>query len=172
VFPKPYAEQVEQLTIGMVAFVEMTGAEFAKWRELSVKEYAADKVRAGNYDEEKALESSEKEFSSFLPEGPKTKGHYLYSVVDERSNERVGIIWYGETRGGTKDTIWIYDIHMHEQFRGRGYGTAALRLLEDRARGLGKNKIGLQVFAHNERARKLYAELGYVPTNIMMTKDL
>jgi RimJ/RimL family protein N-acetyltransferase len=156
----------------MVVFVEMTGPEFANWRESSVREYAADKVRAGNYDEEKALESSEKEFSSLLPEGLKTKGHYLYSVVDDRSDERVGIIWYGELRGGTKDTIWIYDIHIHEHFRGQGYGTAALRLLEDKARGLGKKKLGLQVFAHNERARKLYAELGYVPTSIAMTKDL
>jgi RimJ/RimL family protein N-acetyltransferase len=156
----------------MVVFVQLNESEFAKWRESSVREYAADKVRAGNFDEEHSIEDSEKEHSSFLPDGLKTNGQYLYSVVDERDGRRVGTIWYGEIRDIRKDTIYIYDIHVDEWFRGRGYGTAALRLVEDRARELGKKRIALHVFAHNERARKLYEELGYRPTNITMAKNL
>ncbi len=156
----------------MVVFVQLDEPEFAKWRESSVREYAADKVRAGSSDEEHSIGNSEKEYNSILPDGLETNGQYLYSVVDERDNQRVGIIWYGEIRGDRKDIIFIYDILIDERFRGRGYGTATLRLVEERARELGKKRITLHVFAHNERARKLYEELGYRPTNVMMAKDL
>lgn len=149
----------------------MNGPESAKWRESSVREVAADIVRAGNGDEEHSIENAEKQVSSFLPGGPKTNGQYLCSVVDERDDQRVGVVWYGEFPP-RKDTVYIYDIHIDERFRGRRYGTAALRFVEGRARELGKKRIALHVFGHNERARKLYEELGYKPTNISMAKNL
>jgi ribosomal protein S18 acetylase RimI-like enzyme len=71
-----------------------------------------------------------------------------------------------------KDTLFIYDIVIEEHLRGKGYGRAALLLLEDVARALGKRRISLHVFAHNDRARRLYEELGYRPTNIVMAKEL
>lgn len=156
----------------MVAFIKLDGNEFAKWRETSVREYAADRVRAGNSDEEHSMESAEKEFNELLPDGPNTNGQYIYSVVEERDSQRVGVIWYGEPPGDRKDTIYIYDVRIDERFRGRGYGTATLRLVEERAKDLRKKRISLHVFAHNERARKLYEELGYKPTNITMAKGL
>lgn len=155
----------------MVVFVQLDGPEFARWRETSVREYAADRVKSGYDDKEHSVENAENQLNSLLPDGPKTKGHYLCSVVDERDNQQVGVIWYGEIPS-LKDAIFIYDIRIDEGFRGRGYGKAVLRLVEDRARELGKTRIALQVFAHNERARRLYEELGYKPTSVMMGKDL
>ena len=155
----------------MVALVQLTEPEFEKWRESAVREYAAELVRAGNDDEAHSIENAEGQLRSLLPYGPMTNGHYIYSVVDERDGKPVGIIWYGEAPP-RNDTIFIYDIHIDELFRGQGYGTAVLRLVEEKARGLGKERIGLQVFGHNERAQKLYRELGYRPINIIMAKEL
>jgi RimJ/RimL family protein N-acetyltransferase len=155
----------------MVVFVQLDGSEFARWRETSVREYAADRVRAGYDDKEHSVENAENQLKSLLPDGPNTSGHYLCSVVDERENKHVGIIWYGEVPTSS-DTIFIYDIRIDEGFRERGYGKAVLKLVDDRARELGKKRVALQVFAHNERARKLYEELGYKPTSVMMGKDL
>ena len=156
----------------LVTLVEMTEPEFAKWKEQAVAEYAADRVRAGNDTEDGAVDRSRKEFDSFLRDGLKSKGHHLFTVVDESSKQKIGVVWYGDAPGGRTDMVWIYDIRIDENQRGRGYGTAVLALVEERARELGKNRIGLQVFGHNEGAHRLYEKIGYKATNIAMAKDL
>jgi ribosomal protein S18 acetylase RimI-like enzyme len=156
----------------MVILVEMTGVEFAEWKEEAVPEYAADKIRAGNDIEDGSVERSRKEFDSLLPAGPKTNGHHLLSVVDEKTNRRVGMVWYGDAPGRRTDMLFIYDIRVDKAQRGKGYGTATLRLVEEEAKKLGKKRIGLHVFGHNPGARELYERLGYKATNINMAKDL
>lgn len=157
----------------MVTLVPMTEEEFSKWLEPSVKEYAADKVRAGNEEEAGSLERAQQEFRHYLPDGIGTKDHHLYSIVDEKRNgQRVGVLWFGELPRGPRNTLFLFDIHIREEDRGKGYGSAALELFEDKARELGKSRVGLHVFGHNVRARKLYEELGYKVTNVNMAKDV
>lgn len=43
---------------------------------------------------------------------------------------------------------------------------------ENFAKSLGAETIGLHVFGHNNRAIKLYENLGYKATNISMSKQL
>lgn len=48
-------------------------------------------------------------------------------------------------------------------YRGRGYGTEATQLTIDFAfRELGMHRVGLIVFAYNERARRVYEKIGFV----------
>ncbi|MDA4136857.1 MAG: GNAT family N-acetyltransferase [Thaumarchaeota archaeon] len=157
----------------MVRFIEVSEADFQRWAAASVDEYVSERVKAGN-DEKNSPERSRDEFRSLLPRGRLTKNNYVYSIVDENDAGRVvGIIWYAVDHPDfAKNTLYIYDIRIEEHLRGKGYGRAALLLLEERARALGKRRIALHVFAHNERARRLYEELGYKPTNIVMAKEL
>src|SRR5579863_2787301 len=155
----------------MVTFLRLTEAEFIEWRRTAVREYAEDRVRAADDEEEGSVENSEKELLSLLPDGLKTSGHYFFSIVDERKGRAVGMIWYGEVPS-RKDMLFVYDIGVAPIYRGQGYGTAALKLFEERARDMGKKKVALHVFGHNIRARKLYEQLGYRPTNVRMAKDL
>jgi RimJ/RimL family protein N-acetyltransferase len=150
----------------------MTEPDFAIWKEQAIAGYAADKMKAGNDTENEAIERSKKEFDSLLPDGLKTKGHRLFSVVDEGTGQKVGMVWYGDPPGRTNDMIWIYDIRIDASQRGKGYGTAVLKLVEDGARELGKKRVGLHVFGHNYRAMKLYEGLGYKATNVSMAKHL
>jgi RimJ/RimL family protein N-acetyltransferase len=157
----------------MVKFLEISEADFLRWEEESLADYISEKVKAGN-DDAPSPERARHEFLSLLPQGRFTKNNYIYSIADENDSDRtVGIIWYAaDTPEFPKNTLFIYDIVIEEHRRGKGYGKAALLLLEDRARALGKRRIALHVFAHNERARRLYEELGYRPTNIVMAKEL
>lgn len=157
----------------MVKFVAMDEDDFQAWKTMAVADYFADRVRAGN-DTPDSPDRSRIEFESLLPYGRLTPNNHIYSIVDENDdNHKVGIMWYAvEGHNFPSDTVFLYDIWINESKRGKGYGRAALLLLEERARELGKKRIALHVFAHNERARRLYEELGYKPTNIMMTKDL
>jgi len=69
-------------------------------------------------------------------------------------------------------SAWIYDISIDEEHRGKGYGRALLNGLEQVAREHGLESIGLNVFAGNDYARRLYERAGYEPTSIHMSKRL
>lgn len=50
---------------------------------------------------------------------------------------------------------------------GRGFGPEAIRVLLDHAFGeLGLNRVGLRVFASNERARAAYQKVGFVEEGV------
>jgi ribosomal protein S18 acetylase RimI-like enzyme len=155
-----------------VDFVEMTQGEYDSWYHSAVKDTAADLVKAGNADEEHALESMSKQFEESLPKGLDTPEQYVRSIVDASTGQKVGVIWYGTARGRPPDLLFLSELWVKEECRGKGYGAASLALLEEKARQLGKTRIGLHVFGHNLRAQKLYKSAGYVATNISMTKKL
>ena len=48
----------------------------------------------------------------------------------------------------------------------------AMTEVENFAKSLSAETIGLHVFGHNNRAIKLYEKLGYKATNISMSKQL
>jgi len=155
-----------------VDFVEMTKGEYDSWYRFAVQDTAADLVKAGNADEKHALDSISKQFDEALPEGLDTPEQYVRSIVDAGTGQKVGVIWYGTARGHPPDLLFLSELWVMEEFRGKGYGTASLALLEEKARQLGKARIGLHVFGHNLRAQKLYRSAGYVATNISMAKKL
>uniref|UniRef100_UPI000B2061D5 GNAT family N-acetyltransferase n=1 Tax=Streptomyces niveiscabiei TaxID=164115 RepID=UPI000B2061D5 len=69
----------------------------------------------------------------------------------------LGILWLA----AEGDKSYIYDVEVAEEFRGRGYGRTLMHLAETRAIAAGKALIGLNVFAGNDPAERLYESLGY-----------
>lgn len=155
-----------------VDFVAMTKNDYDAWREFTIKDMTADRVKAGNVDPEHALESSAQQFDELLPKGLDTPGQHVCVIVDASNRKRVGVIWYGDRPGSSASLLFLAEFWVDEEFRGKGYGTASLRLLEERARELGKSRIALHVFGHNLIAQRLYQKAGYVATNISMAKSL
>jgi RimJ/RimL family protein N-acetyltransferase len=155
-----------------VTLVEMDEKSFRGYTDHLVRDYAADKVKAGVWSAEEAEDRAAREVEGLLPERTLTRDHYLYSVRDESIPAEVGILWISPRNSGTGRTLWIYDVIVHEGFRRRGYASRILHLVEDKARELGAAKVELHVFGHNHGARALYAKLGYTPTSIVMAKPV
>ena len=65
----------------MVTFLRLTEAEFIEWRRTAVREYAEDRVRAADDEEEGSVENSEKELLSLLPEPKGSLGNYPWTGV-------------------------------------------------------------------------------------------
>ncbi|MFG1952621.1 GNAT family N-acetyltransferase [Micromonospora sp. NPDC048830] len=61
---------------------------------------------------------------------------------------------------------------MHPAHRGRGHGRRMIPLAEAEVGRLGHDQLGLNVFAHNTRAIRLYESLGFEVTNQQMRKPL
>ena len=143
---------------------------FAAWNERLVGEYAREKVEAGLWTEEHALELSRAEQAAALPAGLSTPGHDLFVAVLD--GEVVGHLWlFTDPTQPVRDTF-IYDIEILEPYRGRGLGRALLEAAESWCAEHGSASVRLNVFAPNTTARALYESAGYAPTSTHMMKRI
>ena len=90
----------------------------------------------------------------------------------EESGTRVGHLWVGTREQQGRRFLWIWDVFVAEEHRGRGLGRAAMQLAEQEARRQGLLRIDLNVFGGNDVARRLYRSLGYKEVAVQMGKDL
>jgi RimJ/RimL family protein N-acetyltransferase len=156
----------------MVKLVPMTDLDFQGWLVGAVKEYAGEKVKSGNWPAADAQKRSEAEFKKYLPEGPATKNAYMYSILDEALDVKVGMIWFTVFDDMAKPYAFILDLRIYDEFQRKGYGSQAMQAVEEKVKELGLDTVSLHVFGHNHAARALYEKLGYEITNINMTKKL
>lgn len=146
-----------------IDLVPMDDADFASYRAVADEDYAQERFASGA---EPTIEDSRRvaaeQMADVLPEGPRTAGHRLWTVLDG-AGERVGILWVhlGE------DVAFIYDISLHESRRGQGLGTQALRAAAEEAASAGLDVLALNVFGSNDGARRLYAREGYRETEVL-----
>jgi RimJ/RimL family protein N-acetyltransferase len=84
----------------------------------------------------------------------------LVALVDDEvvGHARVDMAPYGVAGLG---------MMVDERWRGRGVGGALVRAVLDAARDLGAHKVALQVWPHNEAARRLYLRHGFVEEGVL-----
>lgn len=148
----------------------MSEEAFKLYLTWAIKDFAKDKVDAGNWQSEEALEKSEASFKSLLSDGLNTKDNYFFSIFE--SKQKIGMIWFFADYSSVQAKVFIYDFVIEEAFRRKGFGKAALLEVEEKVKSLNINELGLHVFAHNTAARKLYEQTGYSVTNLSMSKKL
>jgi GNAT superfamily N-acetyltransferase len=153
----------------MIGLEPMDEATYAAWRETTVREYAQEKVEAGNWPAADALARSERSFAELLPEGLASAGHELRSIVNE-DGERVGYAWWTPEERPFGRVAFIYDIAVDATHRRKGYAQAALAGIEAFAREHACVGVELHVFGANTGARQLYLQAGFVETNVTMLK--
>lgn len=148
----------------------LTAAEFPAFVAASKAGYAQGIELHGGQTHEAAQQKAEADFPAVLPLGLDTPGHSIFIV--EADGAAVGRLWLAEREMAGRKVLYVYDISIHPEHQGRGYGRAAMRLAEDEARARGIGRIELNVFGGNDVARGLYRSLGYVETAAQMRKDL
>jgi ribosomal protein S18 acetylase RimI-like enzyme len=144
--------------------------EYLAWRDTEVVEYAKDIHENGNTPLEAAQHKAEADMAEILPQGLDTPKHWVF--VLEAAGESVGRLWLSEREIDGRRAIFIFDIHVDEAFRGRGYGRAAMELVERESRSRGIHRVELNVFGGNTVARGLYKSVGYIERSVRMAKDL
>lgn len=154
----------------MPTLIPMTQPEYEAFVERAIPEYAADNVRAGYWSESEALEKSREGYEKLLPNGLQTENQFLYTLYD--ANQAVGMIWIRADLQSPVKNGFIFELHVDEKFRGKGYGKQAMLLIEEKARELGLKSLGLHVFAVNNIARNLYESVGYEVSSLNMAKKL
>jgi ribosomal protein S18 acetylase RimI-like enzyme len=147
----------------------MTEVEYGAFRAVLDEHYARDTARARDIPLEEARVVTERQVAELLKDGLATEGHHLWRIVSQH-NGPVGDLWVFVDPA--KCWAFIYDIEINEQYRGQGYGKAAMLAVESAVRRMGAAHIDLNVFGYNTPARRLYEGLGYEPFAIGMRKAL
>ncbi|KAJ4370740.1 hypothetical protein N0V83_005261 [Neocucurbitaria cava] len=68
---------------------------------------------------------------------------------------------YDDPPHDDREVVYLYEIHLHHQLRGRGLGSNLIKFVERAAAHCGISKVMLTVFVANATAMALYEKLGY-----------
>ncbi|MEU5086736.1 GNAT family N-acetyltransferase [Streptomyces sp. NPDC021356] len=143
----------------------LTEDEYGPWIARGKATYAQTWIDRGVPPEE-ARAKSEADHARLLPRGPASPG-VLLSVL-EHEGTPVGTLWVAIE----EDRAYVYDVEACARFRGRGHGRSLMLLAEAQAVAAGKRVLGLNVFAGNTPAERLYDSLGYRPVLHSFYKEL
>jgi ribosomal protein S18 acetylase RimI-like enzyme len=155
--------------------VPMTASDYGRWLDVQVEGYGQSHLRAGDWDANHATALSRAEFDRLLPQGLGSPGHTLRILVDATTGVPVGSVWWyipPAPNPGVVPSLFIYWLGIDEAFRRRGYGRAALLLVEREATAAGLHFVDLHVFADNPEAIRLYRSSGFEPTGMRMRRTL
>jgi N-alpha-acetyltransferase 40 len=76
--------------------------------------------------------------------------------------ETAGFVSFMITYENGHEVIYCYEIHLAEQWRGKGIGKKLMMAVEDIGMKVGVKKSMLTVFKSNKHALQMYERLGYV----------
>jgi GNAT superfamily N-acetyltransferase len=156
----------------MIHLARMNDESFEAYLKRAIPSYASGKKQAEGLNDADALSLANKSYKNLLPLGKDTPDHHLFEVIENSTSVQVGILWFGIMVAGNARSAYVYDLLIFDDYQGKGYGKQTMRLAEEEARKLGIHRVGLHVFAFNERARGLYTQLGYEITGYHMRKVL
>ncbi len=153
----------------MIILRALTPDEYSAYMARGVADYADD--LASNYQlppEQAAVESAHAA-AQLLPQGQETAGHLPLAIATP-DEALIGYLWFSETP--ETQSAYINDFEILPEYRGKGYGTDALSMLESQLRAKGIKQIRLRVAVSNGRAEALYARIGFFTTGINMAKTI
>lgn len=157
-----------------ITLVPKTDDQLARWLVESMAEYEEARIAAGD-TREQAIAARRESASRFFPDGRPVEGQLIFTVLAD--DEDAGWLWVGPWKdtdgdGGDGDPWWVWDIRVHDAYQRRGIGKAAMLEAERVARDHGAASLGLNVFAYNVPAIRLYESLGYLTTSLHMIKPV
>jgi ribosomal protein S18 acetylase RimI-like enzyme len=148
----------------------MLDDEFAAWLPRMRDDYGQAMIDDAGILPESAREKAAADVEQLFPGERPSLDQFVF-VIDA-DGEAAGELWLAERDDMGRRALFIYDIHVHAAYRGRGYGKAAMLLAEEEARRRGIHRIALNVFGRNTVARGLYLSLGYTENAVAMSKSL
>ncbi|MCM0618997.1 GNAT family N-acetyltransferase [Nocardioides bruguierae] len=134
----------------------MTPESFARFIERSGREYAQTRQQAEPHrDADQVAREAAEQLQGLLPLGSATPGQAFFDVL--RDGALAAVLWLGVE----PPAAFVYEVRVEEDARGAGVGRATMQAAAAWCTGQGLSALGLNVFASNTPARRLYESLGY-----------
>lgn len=152
----------------MIQLRPMTLNEFPAYCDYFIDDYSHEIAKNYGHSMEKAIELAKQDLTECFPNGFETNDHALLCI--EVGAEVVGYLWHS-VKNSDKSTF-IYDFFVFPDYRNNGYGTLAIAALESQLKPMGIEQIKLRVAYHNQRALKLYQDVGFSISGYNMLKKI
>lgn len=156
----------------MISFRPVLQHEFAAFVAYFVADYAREITLNYRLSETDALTQAQREIECSFPQQEKTSGQVLLCIIHHDAGEEqpIGYLWYKSD--AELKSAYINDFYLFPAFRGQGFGSKAMKCLEERLEADGYTQIKLRVAAENQQARHVYEANGFAVTGINMNKLL
>lgn len=152
----------------MIKLRPMTSSEYPAYCDYFIDDYSREIVENYGHSLDRAIELANQDLLRSFPNGLETNDHALLCV--ESGSELVGYLWHS-INAADKSTF-IYDFFIFPNFRNNGYGKLAISVLESQLKSVGIEQIKLRVAYQNQRALKLYQEVGFAISGYNMSKKI
>lgn len=144
-----------------IELIPMTAEQFDPWHRRQQEEYA--RTRAANGDSTELAERIAREqHAQLFPDGVNSPHQQVFTAHHTAGGDVRGVIgalWLDDSA----PEVFIYQVEIEPQFRGRGWGRAVMLEAERWCLAHNRTRLVLNVFGDNTRARALYDNLGYTP---------
>jgi ribosomal protein S18 acetylase RimI-like enzyme len=148
----------------------MGEAECDAWHERDRARYIDSWVQWG-VPYEQAAAKADADYRTLLSDGPHTADTVLRVLA--HGGQDVGWLWVGlRDRTQSHAPAWVFNVEVAESRRGRGHGRTLMLLAERECLAADVHTLGLNVFAGNTPALRLYESLGYQSTELHLAKPL
>ena len=103
----------------MLQLQPMTQAMYNNFIKKAIQQYAEEVTQSKGIDLDKALQLSNEEFNSLLPNGLKSENQYLNTIINDE-NKNIGIMWFSTESNYGKNEAFLCDIEINNEYRGKG----------------------------------------------------
>ncbi|MCJ8351795.1 GNAT family N-acetyltransferase [Moritella sp.] len=152
----------------MIKLRPMTSDEYPAYCDYFIDDYSHEISQNYGHSMDRAIELAQQDLIRCFPNGLETNEHELLCIESE--SNLVGYLWHS-IKVSDKSTF-IYDFFIFSDHRNIGYGKLAIKALESQLQLIGIEQIKLRVAYHNQRALKLYQEVGFAISGYNMSKKI
>jgi ribosomal protein S18 acetylase RimI-like enzyme len=152
----------------MIQLRPMTTNEYPAYCDYFIDDYSREIAENYGHSMDRALELANQDLFRSFPNGLETNEHELLCI--ESGSELVGYLWHS-INANDKSTF-IYDFFIFPNYRNNGYGKLAITAFELQLKAIDIEQIKLRVAYQNQRALKLYQEVGFAISGYNMSKKI
>ena len=156
----------------MVELREMRPEEYPAYCQYFIDDYSQEIAKNYGHSLDVSIELAKKDLHRCFPNGLVGNEHSLLCIDAQINGELklVGYLWHSINI--SDKSTFIYDFFVSSEYRGFSFGTQAISVLEAQLQTIGISQIKLRVAYHNERALKLYKDVGFEITGFNMSKKI
>lgn len=152
----------------MIKLRPMTASEYPAYCDYFIDDYSREISQNYGHCIDRAIELANQELLHCFPNGLETNKHELLCI--ESDSELVGYLWH--SINADDQSTFIYDFFIFSNRRNNGYGKLAISVFESKLTSIGIAQIKLRVACQNQRALKLYQDVGFAISGYNMSKKI
>ncbi|MEI6897259.1 MAG: GNAT family N-acetyltransferase [Psychromonas sp.] len=156
----------------MVIIRNMRVDEYPAYCQYFIDDYSKEIAENYGHSIDVAIDLAKQDLNRHFPNGLESEGHDLLCIESEINSCLivVGYLWHA--KNSSDNSTFIYDFYISNEYRGNGFGKQAINEFEVHLQAIGITQIKLRVAYHNNRAFKLYHDVGFIVTGYNMSKKI